>query len=88
MITNKAIAALEKWAIAAHEGDRAAASEFLRQFYHAGAALVASPEFQRQWIANNSTALSSEHLDGVCKLLDMIAAVEASQVQSYGRAAA
>jgi len=76
------------WARSAIQGDRSAASEHLRAFYHIGAAFVASQEFQGEWKRDRATRLDPEHLDFVCKFLATIAEIEASQVDQFGPAAA
>jgi hypothetical protein len=88
MDTHKAIAELARWAGAACEGNAEAAERHLRQFYHVGAALLASKEFQASWLATQKTRLEPSQLEQTCALLSAIADVEASQVVLHGRAAA
>ena len=86
MKTNKAIEEMSRWATSAIQGDRSAADEHLRAFYHLGAAFVASHEFQGHWKKNKDTRVDPEHLDSVCKFLAAIADIEAHQIDQYGHA--
>ena len=86
MITNKAIAELERWATAASEGNVAAAEDHLQQFYHIGAALLAAKDFQAGWLAAHKTRLDPHQLEDTCALLSAIAEAEANQVMLHGRA--
>jgi hypothetical protein len=88
MKTNRAIEEMSRWASSAIRGDRSAASDHLREFYHIGAAFVASQEFQGEWKRDRANRLDPEHLDFVCKFLATIAEIEASQVDQYGPATA
>jgi len=86
MVTDRAIVELVRWGQAASEGEFEAADGHIRRFYHFGATLVASKEFQAAWQAGGHKPLSPAQLDNVCELLGVIARVEANQVSTYGRA--
>ena len=86
MKTNKAIEEMSRWATSAIRGDRSAAEEHLRAFYHLGASFVASGEFQGHWKQSKETRFDPEHLDSVCKFLATIAEIEAHQIDRYGPA--
>ena len=88
MKTNRAIEEMSRWARSAIRGDRSAATEHLRAFYHLGASFVANNEFQGEWKRDRATRLDPEHLECVCKFLETIAEIEASQVDQYGPAEA
>jgi hypothetical protein len=85
MVTGKAIAELVRWGEAAAEGDSATAERHLRQFYHLGASLVASKEFQAAWRSKWNEPLASGRLQDACNLLETIAGVESNQVATWGK---
>ncbi len=66
MDTHKAIAELARWAGAACQGNAASAEQHLQQFYHIGAALVASKEFQASWLATQKIRLDPRQLEDAC----------------------
>ncbi len=87
MLTNKAIEQIAAWAEAAAHGDPSTASQHLREFYHRGAALTSSPEFQKHWRARHGSTCDWQPFDHLCQFLETIAAIEAQQVRTFGRAA-
>jgi len=84
MVTGKAIAELVCWGQAASKGDPELSEKHLRQFYHLGASLIASKEFQAAWQSKQNEPLAPAKLQVTCDLLEMIAEVEASQVDTLG----
>jgi hypothetical protein len=86
MVTDNAIAELIRWGQAAFEGDFGVSEKHLRQFYHLGAALVASKEFQLAWRSKWQEQLAPGKLQDACHLLEMIADVEAAQRAALGTA--
>ena len=86
MVTSRAIAELDRWAEAAQAAALDDSEKHLRQFYHLGAALVASKEFQSAWQSAGHRSLAPSQLTDTCELLRIMAQVEADQVAAYGLA--
>jgi hypothetical protein len=86
MVTGNVVEELVHWGRAVSEGNAKAAGEHLRQFYHLGATLVASKEFQAAWRVKRHKPLEPAQLDDACDLLTMIAEVEADQLAEHGKA--
>jgi hypothetical protein len=80
MFTNKAIEELGLWAEAAAEGRAEAARGHLRNFYHVGAALFASKEFQSSWNKPGRASCEPAQLESVCRVLAVIAEIETNEV--------
>jgi hypothetical protein len=86
MVTGNAIAELIRWGQAASDGHFEQSERHLRQFYHLGAALTASKEFQAAWRARRNASLAPGTLEDVCHLLEMIAKVESDQAAALRNA--
>lgn len=87
MVTNKALTELEKWAREACQGKGDGAKQHLEAFYHVGAGLIASAEFQERCKQMYSKTFRPDELKHTCEILDAIANVECRQVEQYGTAA-
>jgi hypothetical protein len=85
MVTGSAIVELVCWGQAASKGEFEGSERHLRQFYHLGAALVASKEFQAAWQSKQNEPLAPAKLQDTCDLLQMIAEVEANQTATLGK---
>jgi hypothetical protein len=86
MVTGRAIDELVRWGQAASRGDFDSSEQHLRQFYHLGAALTASKEFQAVWRNKRHEALEPAKLQDACDLLEMIACVESDQLGTLSKA--
>jgi hypothetical protein len=86
MVTNKALTELEYWAREAGLGNGDAAKQHLEAFYHIGAGLINSPEFQERCKELFWQSFAPDDLKHTCEILDAIANIECLQVQKYGPA--
>lgn len=84
MVTNKALAELQAWASAAHEGRGDDAKQHLIAFAHVAAGLVGSQEFRHRCRDLLGRELESRDVDSATKLLDALANIEVGQARTYG----